>query len=76
MLVPGDLGHRPLRHDLAAGVARPRPEIDQPIGGTDGGLVVLDDDHRVAQVAHAFQRADQALVVARVQADRRLIEHV
>ena len=39
-------------------------------------LVVLDDDHRVAEVAQARERVDQAPVVALVQADRRLVEHV
>ena len=38
-------------------------------------LVVLDHEHRVAQVAQVLQRADQALVVALVQADGRLVEH-
>ena len=46
------------------------------IGGADRFLVVLDDDHRVADVAQALERAQQPLVVALVQADRRLIEDV
>jgi hypothetical protein len=37
---------------------------------------VLDDDHRVADVAQAFQRFEQAGIVALVQADRGLVEHV
>ena len=39
-------------------------------------LIVLDDDHRVADVAQALERFDQARVVALMQADRRLIEHI
>jgi hypothetical protein len=39
-------------------------------------LVVLDHDHRVADVAQLLERFDQARVVALVQADRRLVEHV
>ena len=39
-------------------------------------LVVLDDDHRVAEVAQARQRLDEAPVVPLVQPDRRLVEHV
>ena len=42
----------------------------------DGVLVVLDDHHRVAQIAQAGERLDEALVVALVQTDRRLVEHV
>jgi hypothetical protein len=37
---------------------------------------VLDDDHRVADVAQVLERLQQAVVVALVQADRRLVEHV
>ena len=61
---------------LAAVAARAGTEVDDPVGRFDRRLVVLDDEHRVAEVAQAMQRADQALVVALVQADRRLVEHV
>ena len=37
---------------------------------------MLDDDDRVAEVAQVLQRLEQAGVVALVQADRRLVEHV
>ena len=39
-------------------------------------LVVLDDEHGVAEVAQPHQRVDEPAVVALVQADRRLVEHV
>ena len=42
----------------------------------DRVLVVLDDEHGVAEVAQAVQRLDEAVVVALVQADGRLVEHV
>ena len=42
----------------------------------DRVLVVLDDEHGVAEVAQPDQRLDQAAVVALVQTDRRLVEHV
>ena len=38
--------------------------------------IVLDDEQRVAQVAQALQNFDQAIRVARMQADGRLVEHV
>ena len=38
--------------------------------------VVLDDDHGVAGVAEPLERLDQPPVVALVEADRRLVEHV
>jgi hypothetical protein len=46
------------------------------IGGENGVAVVLDDDHRVAEVAQALEDTDQTRVVARMQPDRRLVEHV
>jgi hypothetical protein len=63
-------------HDLAAVLAGARADVDDPVGGADGVLVVLDDDQRVAQVAQPDQRLDQPVVVALVQPDRRLVEHV
>ena len=37
---------------------------------------MLDDDHRVAAIAQALDRRGERLDVGRMQADRRLIEHV
>ena len=53
-----------------------RTHLDDVIGGADRVLVVLDDDHRVADVAQALERGDHLDVVLRVQADARLVEHV
>jgi hypothetical protein len=39
------------------------------VGGADGVLVMLDDDHRVAEVAQASERGKKPLVVALVQTD-------
>jgi hypothetical protein len=46
------------------------------VGGQDRVAVVLHDEHRVAEVAQLLQRAEQPLVVALVQADRRLVQDV
>ena len=61
---------------VAAVLARARPHVDQVVGGAHRALVVLDHQHGVAEVAQALERRDQALVVALVQADRRLVEDV
>ena len=66
----------PGRGDLAAAVARAGAEVDEVVGRLDHLAVVLDQDQRVAQVAEVPQRREQPGVVARVQADRRLVEHV
>ena len=52
------------------------PHVDQVVGCPHHRLVVLDDEHRVAKVAQAEQRADQAGVVGGMQADRRLVADV
>ena len=62
--------------DLAAVLAGARADVDDPVGVPDGVLVVLDDDQGVAEVAQPDQRLDQPVVVALVQADRRLVEDV
>ena len=51
-------------------------EVDHVVGALDGLLVVLHHQHRVAQVAQLRQRVEQAAVVARVQADGGLVQHV
>ncbi len=50
---------RALGDDVAAVAARARPEVDDPVGRLHRGLVVLDDQHGVAEVAQALERADQ-----------------
>ncbi len=53
-----------------------RPHIHHVIGGEDRVLVVLHHQHRVAEIAQPAQRAEQPFVVALVQADRRLVQHI
>ena len=65
-----------LADDFAPVDARPGAEIDDVVAGADGVLVVFHHEHRVAQIAQMFERRDQAFVVALVQTDRRLVEHV
>ena len=55
---------------------RPRAQVHQVVGRADGLLVVLDDDHRVAEIAQPAERRQQAPVVALVEADGRLVEDV
>ncbi len=71
-----DLPRRALRDQFAAQPSRAGTEIDHVIGALDGFGVVLDHQHGVAQVAQTRQRIEQPVVVARMQADGRFIEHV
>ena len=71
-----DVPRRAFGDDVAAVDAGGRADVDHMVGRKDRLLVVLDDDHGVAEVAQVFQRFEQAGVVALVQADRGLVEHV
>ena len=72
----GDLLRRALGDHVAAVLAGAGAEVDEVVGGAHRALVVLDDDHRVAEVAEAVEGRDQLLVVALVQPDRGLVEDV
>ena len=74
-----DLGHlrRSSRRDNIAAVdARARPHVNQVVGGAQSLLVVLHDNHGVPQIAQTGQRVNQALVVALVKTDARLVKNV
>ena len=71
-----DVVGRALRDDLAAMDAGAGADVEHVVGDADRVLVVLDHDHGVAEVAQPLQRFEQPRIVALVQADRRLVEHV
>ena len=54
----------------------PRSDVDYVIGDTDRVFVVFDHDDGVAQIAQANHRLDEAVVVALMESDRRLVQHV
>jgi hypothetical protein len=56
--------------------ARARPHVHHLIGGADRVLIVLDHDHRIAQIAQPQQAGQQSGIVALMQANRRLIQHI
>ena len=76
VLVLLDLRRRARRHDLAPVAPRARAEVHHPVGLFHGLAVVLDHDHRVADVAQVLERGQELAVVALVEADRRLVEDV
>ncbi len=65
-----------LGDDMAAVNAGAGADVEHVVGGADGVLVVLDHDHGVAEVAQPLERFEEARIVALVQPDRRLVEHV
>ena len=75
-LVGSNVRKRAFGDDVAAADAGSGTEVDDMIGRPHRVLVVLNDDHRVAQVAKLSERFQQLVVIARMQADGRLIENV
>ena len=71
-----NLRQNSLGQQLAAKLARARPQIEQMIGRAQHIRIVLHHQDRVAQVAQLFQNVNQPRRVARVQPDRRLVQHV
>jgi hypothetical protein len=65
-----------VRHQASAMPSRTRAQVDHIIRAADGFFIVLDHEHGVAQVAQVFERGEQPAVVAMMQADRRLVQHV
>src|SRR5262249_29507452 len=72
----GDVVGSTVRHDLSSVLAGSRAEVDDPVGRPHHLLVVLDDEHGVADVAQALESGDEAAVVALVEPDGRLVEDV
>ena len=62
-------------HDLSAVLAGPGPDVEHAIRGLHHLRVVLDHHQGIAGVAQAVHHADDAIDIARVQADRRLVQH-
>ncbi|VWM05150.1 Uncharacterised protein [Collinsella intestinalis] len=71
-----ELLRRPGAHDLAPVLAGARSHINHVIGRADRILIVLDDDHGVAQITQTLERGDESLVIALMQADGGLIQDV
>ena len=65
-----------LVHHLAALAPRAWTEVDDVVGIPHHLFVVLDDNDGIAAIAQALKGRDKPLVVARVKADRRLVEDI
>ena len=64
------------RHHGPAVHPRARAKVNNVIRLAHGLFIVLDDDKRIAAGLKLVQGAEQLLVVAGVQPDGRLVEHV
>ncbi len=75
-LQAGELRRGALRDQAAAARAGAGTQVDHVIGAADRVLVVLDHHQRIALGAQPIERVEEHDVVARVQTDGRLVEHV
>ncbi len=75
-IAPHELGRRALRHDVPAVHTSTGTDVDDVVGAHHHLAVVLHHQHAVAAIAQLAQAADQALVIAHVQSDARLVEDV
>ena len=64
------------RHDLPAVLSGGGAEVADVVAAIDHVPVMFDDQQRVSKIAQPVQRGEQAGVVARVQADRRLVQDI
>lgn len=70
------LRQRTAENHFAAVVTRLGTYVHDVVGGADHLFLVLDDDHRVAQIAQLPEHLDKPVRVARMQADRGFVEDV
>ena len=54
----------------------PGPQLDHEIGAGNRDRIVLDDYHRVAEIAQMAQHLEQPVGVGGMEADGRLVERV
>ena len=71
-----DILHAAGRHDLAAVHTGTGADVHDIVRAAHGVLVVLHHDDRIAKVAQVFERGNQLVVVALVQADAGLVQHI
>src|SRR5699024_2130757 len=62
--------------DLSPVFSGSRTDIHNPVAGSDGVLVMLDDDQGIAQIAETHQCFQEPMIIALVQADRGLVQNV
>ena len=65
-----------LRRPDGRRLSRARPKVHDEICAANGLFVVLDDQNGIPQIAQLLQRTQQPIVVARMQTDRWLIQHI
>ena len=65
-----------MKDDFATLATCPGTDVHDPVGTAHHVLIVFDDDDRITQIAQFLEGADEAFVVALVQADAGLVEDI
>ena len=60
---------RAAEHDAAAVHSSARTNVDDVVSGTDGFFVMLDNDHRVANITQPRQGSQESRIVPLMQPD-------
>ena len=76
LLVCHDFIRRTLSNDLPAMHTRRWAHVDDMVSGENGVLIMLHNDHGVSKITQAFQCFQQAIIVALMQANARLIQNI
>ena len=74
--VPGDGGWCPSRDEMTTVFTRSWPQVKDVVGCQNGLAIVLDHQDGVAQITQAFEALEQALIIALMQANARLVEDI
>ena len=65
-----------MRDNLATMTASTRPKVHNLIAARDDFAIMLDQNQRVTEVTQLVKCLEQAMVVARMQTDCRLIQYI
>ena len=72
----GDFRWGSLRHNFSTMATWSRPNVNNEISGANGVLVMFNHNHGVSNISEFAQCFDQSIIVALVQANGWLIQHV
>ena len=67
---------RAMRHHHAPMHTSPRANVKNVVSLADRLFVMFDNNHGIALITQVLERAQQAVIVALMQTDRRLVQHV
>ena len=72
----GDSGGCPSRDEMTTVFTRSWPQVKDIVGRQNGLTIVLDDQDRITQVTEALEALEQALIIALMQTNARLVEDI